>query len=324
MLAGRRRFFVKNKEFRTPILVPSFSSKGFQKDLSQIIQFTSMVITDETLVSAYDVHYGNIKESDFGFPTLIFLDSGGYEAGIDADFSDVQKRPHVPLDWKKSYFDSVLSNWTFAVPTVVIAYDHPTRRYEISRQLSIAKKLSVEYPNAPIEVLLKPQPGEKFLNTQAIIDERETLAEFPIVGVTEKEIGRSLFERMENIAKIRQALSAVEAETSIHVFGSLDPISTPLYFLSGADIFDGLTWLRYGFVDTGAMYKHNFGALKLPITSTDDIVNGRIWNMNYYFMEELQGAMRQFLQNEDFTVFKEHSDFFRRSYERLCESIGEQ
>ncbi len=49
---------------------------------------------------------------------------------------------------------------------------------------------------------------------------------------------------MQNIAKLRKALDKAGLNIPLHVFGSLDTVTTPLYFLAGADIFDGLTWLR--------------------------------------------------------------------------------
>ena len=82
-----------------------------------------------------------------------------------------------------------------------------------------------------------------------MIKHRHELSHFSIIGFTEKELGPSLLKRMTAIARVRRALKEVNLDLPIHVFGSLDTISTPLYFLAGADIFDGLTWLRYAFRD---------------------------------------------------------------------------
>lgn len=322
MLEQKREFTVKDGVFRTPILIPSFSSKGFQNELKKIIQYSSELITDEILVSAYDIHHGFISESYFKFPTLIFLDSGGYEASMDTDLSDIQKKHHHPLEWKKGWFDEVLNNWTFQKPTILITYDHPQRRYNLKRQIEIAKKQAMLFPYSPTEILLKPEPGERFLDIPEIVQLAGHLAEFPVIGLTEKELGKSLFERMENIAKIRLSLNNTGMSPPIHIFGSLDPISTPLYFLSGADIFDGLTWLRFGFTETAAIYKHNFGALNLPLGTTDDMVNGHVWNSNYQYITELQGQMRHFLLNSNYEVFGENSNLFCTAHERLFESVG--
>ena len=77
---------------RTPLLVPSFSSKGFP-DVAKIIKTTEEVIEGATLVSAYDMHYERINPP-FDFASLIFLDSGGYEASKDTDLSELGDYEH--------------------------------------------------------------------------------------------------------------------------------------------------------------------------------------------------------------------------------------
>jgi hypothetical protein len=64
MLAARRRFKLKDGSIaRTPLLLPSFSSKTFQDErVSEIIECTAQMITDEMLISAYDLYYGEIKK----------------------------------------------------------------------------------------------------------------------------------------------------------------------------------------------------------------------------------------------------------------------
>jgi hypothetical protein len=79
VLAGRRSLRLNGVEIeRTPLLVPSFSSKGFP-EIKEIVGYSSELIEGPILVSAYDLHYGCI-EGPFDFASLIFLDSGGYEA----------------------------------------------------------------------------------------------------------------------------------------------------------------------------------------------------------------------------------------------------
>ena len=63
---------------------------------------------------------------------------------------------------------------------------------------------------------------------------------FDLVGVTEKELGNSLLNRLHNTSRLRMALDEVSNEAPIHVFGSLDPLNVPLYFAAGAEVFDGL------------------------------------------------------------------------------------
>ena len=61
----------------TPLLVPSFSSKGFA-DLKSTIKYMSEFIDGTTLVSAYDAYYKKFALNQLRFPKFLFLDSGGF------------------------------------------------------------------------------------------------------------------------------------------------------------------------------------------------------------------------------------------------------
>src|SRR6266508_3559467 len=127
MLTRRRSLILKGEEIeRTPLLIPSFSSKGFP-DAQKIIEYSSEIIDGVTLVSAYDIHYGEITPP-FDFHSLIFLDSGGYEAAKEAELSDFGDTEHVARPWSQDMHEAVLSKWQPAVPRVLISYDHPKER----------------------------------------------------------------------------------------------------------------------------------------------------------------------------------------------------
>jgi len=83
---------VKGKSVvQTPILLPSFSSKGLAPgSLRAVMQFAEGLISEEALVSAYDLHHAEINLPTF--PSMLFIDSGGYEVSDQLDFSDVGKR----------------------------------------------------------------------------------------------------------------------------------------------------------------------------------------------------------------------------------------
>ena len=245
MLAKRRSLKQNGREIdRTPLLIPSFSSKGFP-DIDKIIKYSSELIDGVTLISAYDLHYGKIKPP-FDFPSLIFLDSGGYEASKDAELSDFGEREHVPKPWSQDMHEAQLADWQPSVPSVLISYDHPKERLPIKAQIERAKTMAPGREGFLREILLKPETAtQKRLQMDDIIKNVHALADFDVIGVTEKEVGNSILNRMKNIAQLRRALDKAGLETPIHVFGSLDTVTTPMYFLAGADIFDGLTWLRF-------------------------------------------------------------------------------
>src|SRR5205807_7597203 len=86
----------------TPLLIPSFSSKGFggagrKSEVRQILGTAAEFLTTAYLISAYDIAKGNLPQpTDLpSKPNLIVLDSGGYEISPDYDFSEVL-RPSLP------------------------------------------------------------------------------------------------------------------------------------------------------------------------------------------------------------------------------------
>lgn len=320
MLAKRRRLLMNGAEVeRTPLLVPSFSSKGFP-DVQKIIEYSSEIIDGPTLVSAYDLHYEKIRPP-FDFPSLIFLDSGGYEISKDTDLSDLGERDHEPKQWSEELHEGQLAAWRASVPTVLISYDHPKERLPVADQIERARRLNAGNTPAMREILLKPETAtQRLLSIGSILKNIHRLADFDVIGVTEKEIGNSVLSRMENIIRLRSALEDAGLEMPIHVFGSLDTISTPLYFLAGADIFDGLTWLRFAFHEGQTIYKQNYGALEIGVGAKAHVIDGTCWNHNYYYMRDLELEMRRFLNGNDFASFRYNRELFRESLKSAMEA----
>src|ERR1044072_8121942 len=91
MLAKRRILKVgAAPSISTPLLLPSFSSKGFPR-VAETLKAMEEYISDEVLISAYDLHFSLI-EPPFDFASTIFLDSGGYEASKDSELSETFER----------------------------------------------------------------------------------------------------------------------------------------------------------------------------------------------------------------------------------------
>ena len=104
--------------------------------------------------------------------------------------------------------------------------------------------------------------------------------------------------RMRNIAKLRQALDANDVKAPIHVFGSLDAMTTVLYFVAGAEIFDGLTWLRFGFHGGRTMYYQNYSVVKGPegIHRGSEDQFSDMWKQNWYYLVKLQNQMINYVK----------------------------
>ena len=110
---------------------------------------------------------------------------------------------------------------------------------------------------------------------------------------------------MNNIFRIRKALDDSGCISPMHIFGSLDPISTILYFLAGAEIFDGLTWLKYSYYNGSALYTSNYGAMnsELGINVKDGQVKTMSLVKNTYYLTKMKRTMIDFIKNKEFSIF---------------------
>jgi hypothetical protein len=313
--------------FKTPLLVPSFSSKGFrlkddERSVWNTLTKTCGWLTDTMLVSAYDLahqdipHPGELEAT----PELIFVDSGGYELQIDHDLSTVLHLPPVPKHWDRKSHQDELDRWPARFLATFVSYDEPSWRVPLAEQVAAAAKLFSRYPGQLHTILLKPELADQSNLTGTIASVAKAahqLETFQFVGVTEKELGDSILDRMQNIATLRIALDQGGVIAPIHVFGALDPLSSLLFFLAGAEVFDGLTWLRYAYNGGLCAYDQNYGALAVGLHRSDIFVHDKIRTDNVHYLKRLSRQMVRFLLNRDFNMFEHHGAFLANVYNSL-------
>lgn len=304
----------------TPMLIPSISSR-INIDINSIISTSTAVIDGPLLVSAYDLFYLD-KIPDLSFPSIIFLDSGGYECRVDKDLSELGLYKPIPQDWTRDKHISVIKKWCCDKPTVIISYDHPNEPDTIKNQIENAKCLFHGRDDILKEILIKPDPGNRFIKHDQLVESINSFDAFDIIGFTEKELGSSILDRMVAIANIRNELDKRKIEKPIHIFGSLDTITTPLYYFSGADIFDGLSWLRFIYDKGKTLYIDSYGPMKYGVHETSK----RIWAsnlyLNYNYLRRLQLDLEQFQSDNKFDRFGENSEFFAKAYRDLIDKVG--
>jgi len=193
------------------------------------------------------------------------------------------------------------------------------------QQIADAKTLFSKYPNFASNFLIKPETeDQKYIQIDNVINCIRNLTSFTIIGVTEKELGKSILERMKRIRLIRESLDKIGVSSPIHIFGSLDPITSILYFLAGAEIFDGLTWLKYSYFNNAAIYNSNFGVLnsELGINVSDSRVKSLAITKNIYYLEQIKYVMKDYVKDKNFKVFDEiggvgFGDIIKRSFKKF-------
>ena len=233
-------------DFITPNYIPSFSSRDDQYLKERINSLLDVIPQQTILISAYDYH--NLNAEEYIIPSfirnsfrekLLFLDSGGYEL----QFSTADS-------WNCFKYKSIIDELT---PTFFVGYDRIPLYHVKSDTLEIINagiNFLKDFPNNRGKVLLlhfsiQNKPVEEI---EAISNQLGKYKEyFDIIGFPEREIGANIIQRTVFIKKLRKELDARNILKPLHVFGCSDPTSIILYVLAGADLFDGLGWIKYAF-----------------------------------------------------------------------------
>jgi len=271
-------------------LIPSFSST-VGGDVGEVFTKVKDQLTDSCLVSAFDLAHNIIDPEEIWYSTNVFVDCGVYE-------NRILNKDH-PRRWSLSHYQKVVDRLKIKGLSnlILVSYDDFSSFHE---QVVHAQLFFDRYPDAKRDFLLKPPSKEaKIIDFEELLADIRMLANFHVLGITEKEIGRSILERCQAIVKIRTSMTRAGINIPIHVFGCLDPLSILSYFLCGADIFDGLVWLRHGFHQNLAMYPSNFTILKKQWTRPDESALPLMYVTNLEKLSELMFIMKRIGQNHD-------------------------
>lgn len=298
---------------RTPLLLPAFSSQApikkvgeapSEADLQSYVARLGETVAGPILISAYDLYHGHLPKPEadtavFGAP-LTFIDSGGYELLCD------KAKPFDGGDYQVA-----LGNWPVKAQAVAVNFDCPAN--DLGAQIETA--IAVSDGNAlGRELLLKPGDNGLDYLLASVPDHRDKLAQLSVIGITEKEAGRSLKERLETISRLRTQLDKVGlVDMPIHVFGGLDPVRSHLYFLAGGDIFDGHSWLRFAFDQGKALYLDAFASVQYPQLEIVE-AEWQVRRRNIFMITDMQTAMRRFLVSANL-------DDLHPEANRICEKL---
>ena len=315
---------------KTPLLIPSFSSKGFARskmdgksEIGKILETAGEFLTEVFLISAYDIYYKHLPcPSELSCtPELIFVDSGGYEISTDRDYSSVIDPLPQPETWTTEHLEDVFNNWPDdQIPAVFVSFDNPDERKPFAQQVVDARKLFQNRRQHLTLLLLKPETKTQTTLKETIksaMANASELGSFDIVGMTEKELGRTMLDRMAQITSLRLAMDEADVRIPLHIFGALDPLSVCLYYIAGAEIFDGLTWLRYAYNDGLCIYTHNLGAVKYGLHVRDDLVRSRALSENYYALRSLQQRLLDFEETRNFDKLEPHAELLSDALDSL-------
>ena len=232
----------------TPLIVPSFSSSGFP-DVESIYNEMRDSLYGVCLVSALDLASGCIPADVTDEVNLVLVDSGMYEARTKVGAPIYTLSPVASHNWSRRQYSSLAGGIDPMSNTILVNYDCPG---PISRQFKHAVEDFSHAPHTASDFLVKPEFPSQLVNVARLATHSEELKQFNIVGMTAEEAGDSLKSRCRMVVMLRNALLDAGLDLPIHVFGALKPIEVLAYFLCGADVFDGLSWLRFSFNGNGS------------------------------------------------------------------------
>lgn len=231
----------------TPLLIPAYSSEvGFRQSLAGTLDATLRSILGPVLVSAHDLSLAGALSLDLrllevGIPFVV-LDSGGYEL-LERGRAARDRDP----PWSREVHRAAVGRWPPSLPTLVVSYDDPREGpLAIPRQIEHAEALFSDLRGVGRCMLLRTPTGSH-LTPGDVRPHLDALARYDVIGVTEKDIGASTIDRLRFVRELRSVLDDRGVDRPLHVFGGLDPFLGPLYLLAGADVLDGLSWLRHAF-----------------------------------------------------------------------------
>jgi hypothetical protein len=323
LTARSREVRLAGERFTTPVLIPSLSSKGFPVDSqgfpeSNLLAGLALDGLGETLlVSAYDLHVGALTgAAEFlaGTPTgsvmerprLLVVDSGGYETGQAWESGHVDREDRGVEPYDHGTFTGVLDRLPRDRPVLAVSYDGrdvPPGPYE--EQIARARRLFGPRSHLASDVLLKPPSLSPSRHQPRLLTAvAPDLASFDVVGFTEKELGDSLLDRLCTLARLRAVLDDARVHAPIHLFGALDPLLTPLYFSAGAEIFDGLSWLRYLYQDGMAVHPDAGSLLRGEQDDPKRWRDGKRVSLNLGQLTELRRQMERHARTGS-TTFEE-------------------
>ncbi len=332
-----------------PLLVPAFSSKGFgfvtesnrrvRRTVSEIsngLEMFGPFLDESMLISAYDIHmrYYRPAEKALGRkflcrPSIVFLDSGGYELSPDFDSSEPKQIAHKPEGFSLAHYEGLLrslQSHKTDYRLVIANFDWGTRYRPFDVQIESAVKLFNEFPMWAGDLILKPHSrNSTVINIDELVPHIGKLRGIPIVGVTEDELGKNLIDRLRRIARLRAELTRHGVSAPIHIWGGLDPVITPLYFFAGADVFDGLSWLRYSYHRGVAVNRQSFSVLEKSLTMSSDHARGLCMHQNLVALQDLATSMRAFFDSGGtrFEVFEHNQEVFEKAYQAMTARIDE-
>ncbi|MCY3978647.1 MAG: hypothetical protein OXG23_11165 [Chloroflexi bacterium] len=296
-----------------PIFAYSFSSRGFE-NLPERLSLHLPSVPDVYLVSLYDYRYllhacQIISGSD---SRIRIWDSGGYETSKDDDLSSHFSAIAGSEPWCEETYVETACSIPWNMRDILVSYDayeNPASR-PVSKQLEDACLLFEQIPGHYLR--------DALLHVDHTVDIRSLVNDlskfegcFDILGFTEKDVAATWFNGINFIADVRSELDKkLKQYMPLHLFGCFDPKSMVYFYLAGADIFDGLSWLRYFIHGRSTSYIREYEAY-VPFAQLSQlkVYRDEVVANNVNVLQQLRSDLSFSARTGDFTSFADEMDY---------------
>lgn len=329
-LARSKELRFKDIILHLPAFVFSISSHETQLVPLDGITLLGALRPKALLVSAYDAKkaMGLEKEknkvyNEFqngyrelqGKATVVFLDSGNYEAERKKDHYDKDKNLQ---GWcQKQYWKIVKclgGDIIFSYDKFIINDDE--NEDDIANM--ICEQLEMDYRKTGVErgvicpIVHLPQSiqqADSYRHKAADIVARVALHTKPtLVAIPERELGDGILERMRCVSEIRKRLNSLGTYYPLHILGTGNPISIALLTVAGADSFDGLEWCRTVANQTGRLFhfqylqplkKIQYSSTLLNVLSKEENYTLRVAIHNFDCFDSWMSSIQELIRAEN-------------------------
>jgi hypothetical protein len=317
------------------------SSKGFPTDedgiseAARALDFVAQDLTEAILISAYDIHYRRLLDVDrlqgpehletlYGWPKLLIIDSGGYELSPQYESGFPRRDTWTPEPFSQENFAGVIERLPPGRETLLVNFDQEEEsRGTFAEQRVRAQEFFAARPHFLSDFLIKPEPGTQFIDVRNLTPEAPNLNAFKVIGVTEKELGATVLERLAALGRLRKLLDESAVPAPIHVFGALDPLFTPLYYMMGGEIFDGLSWIRYAYQQGLALHPESFGILMRIVDDGQQRRDFKRYMSNVGELKEMKHRLTRWCDDETrFDHLGEQAETLREIYETALTQVA--
>jgi queuine/archaeosine tRNA-ribosyltransferase len=317
--APQRPEVIFDSKMALPAVFMSVSSHETQLEPFQAVWSLRVFGEPTMLISAYDLIDRRTRRTQAILKELekirevggfVLVDSGRYEASRLADKS-----------WRTTHLRDVLAytphDLAFCFDVMKPNHDPELAINELIKRVEQNRK----YTSAPIlPIVHAPKIKHGGYNLEylpRIVFEVSEKVQPPLIAIPERELGSGLILRAKAIQDIRNELNRLPFYQPIHILGTANPWTIPIFAAAGADTFDGLEWCRMS-VDRSTHRLHHFQHFDFFANQRDAAVSnitralleskeldfaGKVVFHNLDYYTEFVKDMRQYFKEDNVEAF---------------------